>query len=292
MSDPSTSSESASSDKEQILQILLNEYEHEVPKNRNYVENTVALYSEQEFISHFRVSRNVYNDLVENFRNSDYFSEEGNGPDSNIGAAHSVLIFLWFAAHQTASFRDVADRFDITISSLVQVVCDHEKRIRDVFLGYPGSVHDSRAFRASPLSTTLAEKCGPINDIFEYEVIENDENIPDIVEPQGVGEDQSDDRDGVIMRDNVAKMLFQRRIFTAINIRPGKHNSIRPGKKPKDPTVTDLRCLRYSPIEKKILYKLNYDDKLEAPPIRSVKYLKDIQYSPLHKERLKIKFKK
>ncbi|KAJ8927466.1 hypothetical protein NQ314_020063 [Rhamnusium bicolor] len=281
MSDSSTSSESASSDEEQIL---LNDYEHEVPKNRNYVENTVVLYSEQEFISHFRISRNVYNDLVEKFRNSDYFSEEGNGPDGNIGAAHSVLIFLWFAAHQTASFRDVADRFDITISSLfritnkvirflssmsadvikwpneeeqerieeyflekgfpgvigaidgthikidkpsddpdsylnrkhffsiqVQVVCDHEKRIRDVFLGYPGSVHDSRAFRASPLSTTLAEKCGPINDIFEYEVIGNDENIPDIVEPQGIGEDQADDRDGVIMRDNVARMLFQRR---------------------------------------------------------------------------------
>lgn len=42
----------------------------------------------------------------------------------------------------------------------MQVVCDHERRIRDVFIGYPGSVHDSRVFRVSPLSTDLAAKCG------------------------------------------------------------------------------------------------------------------------------------
>ncbi|XP_031358966.1 putative nuclease HARBI1 [Photinus pyralis] len=142
-------------------------------------------------------------------------------------------IFLWFVGHQTASFRDVADRFNISISSLfriikrltfylsnrspeiiqwpsqnekveiethfrnngfpgvigaidgshikidkpskdpdsyinrkgyysiqLQVVCDHQRKIRDIFVGYPGSVHDSRVFRVSPLSQSLAEKCG------------------------------------------------------------------------------------------------------------------------------------
>lgn len=42
----------------------------------------------------------------------------------------------------------------------MQVVCDHRRKIRDVTVGFPGSVHDSRVFRASPLSTTLQEKCG------------------------------------------------------------------------------------------------------------------------------------
>lgn len=40
------------------------------------------------------------------------------------------------------------------------MVCDHEKRIRDIFVGYPGSVHDSRVFQASPLFATLQGKCG------------------------------------------------------------------------------------------------------------------------------------
>lgn len=38
-------------------------------------------------------------------------------------------------------------------------MCDHQRKIRDIFLGFPGSVHDSRVLRASPLFDTLAEKC-------------------------------------------------------------------------------------------------------------------------------------
>lgn len=41
----------------------------------------------------------------------------------------------------------------------VQAVCDHELAIRDIFIGYPGSVHDSRVFRNSPLYTSLEDKC-------------------------------------------------------------------------------------------------------------------------------------
>lgn len=40
-----------------------------------------------------------------------------------------------------------------------QLVCDHKLRIRDVFLGYPGSVHDARVFRTSTLGASLADKC-------------------------------------------------------------------------------------------------------------------------------------
>ncbi|CAH1953858.1 unnamed protein product [Acanthoscelides obtectus] len=33
-------------------------------------------------------------------------------------------------------------------------------RSRDILVGYPGAVHDSRVFRTSPLFGTLQEKCG------------------------------------------------------------------------------------------------------------------------------------
>lgn len=42
----------------------------------------------------------------------------------------------------------------------MQAVCDHRSKILDVFIGYPGSVHDSRVYRNSPLKNTLQEKCG------------------------------------------------------------------------------------------------------------------------------------
>lgn len=39
-------------------------------------------------------------------------------------------------------------------------MCDHNRKIIDVFIGYPGSVHDSRVFRNSALKNNLEEKCG------------------------------------------------------------------------------------------------------------------------------------
>ncbi|KAJ8972718.1 hypothetical protein NQ314_000056 [Rhamnusium bicolor] len=42
----------------------------------------------------------------------------------------------------------------------LQMVYNNKNKIRDIFVGYPGSVQDSRIFRTSPLSDTLAEKCG------------------------------------------------------------------------------------------------------------------------------------
>lgn len=33
-----------------------------------------------------------------------------------------MLIFLWFVGHETGSFRDIADRFNITINSLHRII--------------------------------------------------------------------------------------------------------------------------------------------------------------------------
>ncbi|KAF2885304.1 hypothetical protein ILUMI_20870 [Ignelater luminosus] len=40
----------------------------------------------------------------------------------------------------------------------LQVVCDHNMRIMDVYVGYPGSIHDSRMFRTFPLAETLLQE--------------------------------------------------------------------------------------------------------------------------------------
>ncbi|KAJ8933229.1 hypothetical protein NQ314_014150 [Rhamnusium bicolor] len=42
----------------------------------------------------------------------------------------------------------------------MQAVCDNTRKIRDLYVVYPGAVHDSRAFRNSPLCNSLEEKCG------------------------------------------------------------------------------------------------------------------------------------
>ena len=40
-------------------------------------------------------------------------------------------------------------------SIILQAVCDHEMFITDVYAGWPGSVHDARVFRWSPLCDYL-----------------------------------------------------------------------------------------------------------------------------------------
>lgn len=239
MADISDSS-SSSSDESLIFSSSEDEMieieDRERPKNENYIEGTVAQYNEEEFLEHFRVSRRVSQEIANLFEYSEVFSTQTGG-NGKISALHQVFIYLWFAGHQTSSFRDVADRFNITISTLfrvikrltlclsnlsrqiikwpteeekvwisqqftnkrfpgvigvidgthvkidqtpndadsylnrkkyysiqAQIVCDNQKKIRDIFVGYPGSVHDSRVYRTSPLSQTLAEKCG--NDYF------------------------------------------------------------------------------------------------------------------------------
>ncbi|XP_033759034.1 protein ANTAGONIST OF LIKE HETEROCHROMATIN PROTEIN 1-like [Pecten maximus] len=48
-------------------------------------------------------------------------------------------------------------------SMQLQAVCDHEMKFIDVYTGWPGSVHDSRVFKASPLFNYL-EQNGIVND--------------------------------------------------------------------------------------------------------------------------------
>lgn len=67
------------------------------------------------------------------------------------------------------------------------------------------------------------------------------------------------------------------------------YSSIRPGRKTGDPTVTDVRALKYS--EQKIFFKLNFDSEYEELPQRTRKNISpnNSEYDRLHTQRIKIK---
>ncbi|XP_071632700.1 putative nuclease HARBI1 [Temnothorax longispinosus] len=200
----------------------------------NYVENVIRNYNNIDFIMHFRLSREVAYHLIDQFHVSEIFTSLQEGRRLKVTAEKHILCYLWFVGHESAGYRDVADRFGITISVLhkiitrvtdfimslalniiryptadekeetafyyhyekefpgvigaidgshirvdkpiedpnsyinrkqyfslhLQGVVNHNMKFIDVFVGYPGSVHDARVFRNSPIRNDLRELCG------------------------------------------------------------------------------------------------------------------------------------
>lgn len=114
-----TDSEYNESSDDDLLQVVVQHYRK--PKNERYFEDTIHRYIDAEFQQHFRINRHVVEDISGQFAASNYFTYQS-GSDGKLNPLQHVLIFLWFAGHQTASFRDVADRFDISISTLFKVI--------------------------------------------------------------------------------------------------------------------------------------------------------------------------
>lgn len=86
------------------------------------MDTIVPSYNDMQFKEHFRLSRHVYNDLRRQYQVSTYYQDNCDGKDGKLGADHELLTYLWFFGHQTASFRDVGDRFDISISTLYEII--------------------------------------------------------------------------------------------------------------------------------------------------------------------------
>lgn len=90
-------------------------------KNENYFEQIIPRYSNEEFMEHFRISREVIEGISEQFEHSQYYSYQS-GKYGKLSALQQVHIYLWFVGHQTASYRDVADRFNVALSTLHHIV--------------------------------------------------------------------------------------------------------------------------------------------------------------------------
>ncbi|KAJ8964431.1 hypothetical protein NQ314_004910 [Rhamnusium bicolor] len=203
-----------------------------IPKSRAYFEEVLLQFSDELYIEHFRLTREMTEELANRFANSEYYKWQ-EGDSEKVTPLKYITVFCGFAANEATSFRKVFDRFDITKSTLfkivkrftyflsnlspgvikwpndlekveiethfrnknfpgvigiihnthiridkpaedpdfylnrkhfysiqAQVVCDYKRRIRDIFVRYPGSVYDSRVLSSSPLNETLPEKCG------------------------------------------------------------------------------------------------------------------------------------
>ncbi|KAK7168095.1 hypothetical protein R3I94_002217 [Phoxinus phoxinus] len=83
-----------------------------VPKIPHFVENVVHLYSPSEFQSHFRLSKEHVEDLV-NTLGPFYMNKQ----QTKVPLTNSILASLWTLSNQE-SYRGVADRFNITKSTV------------------------------------------------------------------------------------------------------------------------------------------------------------------------------
>ncbi|XP_018360129.1 PREDICTED: uncharacterized protein LOC108759271 [Trachymyrmex cornetzi] len=92
-------------------------------KVQNYIERIVYSYDNVDFIMHFRLSRTVVYELIHLFEISDIFtSMQDRGECLKITAEKHILCFLWFVGHEAGSYRDIADRFGIAISTLYNII--------------------------------------------------------------------------------------------------------------------------------------------------------------------------
>lgn len=106
---------SSDDDVEELVELV------EVPKNRNFFEDTVPQFNDQQYLEHFRISSEVMDQLSDRYEASEYYHHQ-EGDSQKISPLKSLTVFLWFASNEAASFRVVADRFGITKSSLHKIV--------------------------------------------------------------------------------------------------------------------------------------------------------------------------
>lgn len=106
---------SSDEDLEDILQII------EIPRTTNYFEDIVPQFSAEQFIEHFRLCKEMTQELALRFANSQFYHWQ-EGDSTKVTALKCTTVFLWFVANEAASFRDVSDRFDISKNTLFKIV--------------------------------------------------------------------------------------------------------------------------------------------------------------------------
>lgn len=87
---------------------------------KGYVKDTIPTYTDDEFLTHFRVNRDLYQYLVDEFSKSSVY--QALDTIKAYSGNHHMVLFLWFAGHEGCAFRDLADRFDLAIGTVSNMI--------------------------------------------------------------------------------------------------------------------------------------------------------------------------
>ena len=98
-----------------------------VPKVLGYAENIIPQYNFDDFRHHFRLSRDVYEQLLQHIAPSLMLENEGG--KEGIDPDKQLLIFLWYMGNQD-SMREIANLFGISISTVHSIIY----RVLDIFM--------------------------------------------------------------------------------------------------------------------------------------------------------------
>ena len=93
----------------------------------------IPKYNDWEFKSHFRLGRESLELLCQKLSTSELKTKKNNGGRPLIPLGKQVVIFLWYCSTKEPH-RTVADRFDVTRSSVVRVVSRVCQAILDILL--------------------------------------------------------------------------------------------------------------------------------------------------------------
>lgn len=129
----------SSSSEDSFIEFILNSQDRN-KRNciREYFETVVPSYTDAEFKRHFRINRDLFNELAEKYGTS----------EEHVSLVHyntihykkQLAVFLWFAGHEACSYRDLADRFNLslwTVHKTIYRVTQFISKMSDEVIQWP-----------------------------------------------------------------------------------------------------------------------------------------------------------
>ena len=155
-------------DPDLIFNSLLFDDENEIPllaavscfmrRSRNringFMEETVPSYSQSEFQSHFRMKRETFEIFCREVMQTGQIRVGNRSGRPSIPPQKQVLLFLWAMANKEPT-RTIADRFDVTLSSVNRVI----RRITQAVVDLRGQYITWPNGKCSKLYSTMTLTC-------------------------------------------------------------------------------------------------------------------------------------